>query len=212
MSGNVSFYNESVKTAVPPTPEIMGIGIVPDIRKCVTSDFKSEGNPIYIVGKETEKEMGGSEYYNILKIEGGIVPRTDIKILKDCMNGLLSAIEKKYISSCHDISEGGIGACISEMSIGGDIGVDIDLSKVGKDLRSDFKLFSESNTRWIVEAKKEKQIDFEKLLTKNKVPFIKIGETKFKKMLIKDRSKTIVNQKINSLRDIWKNAIWKIMG
>ena len=31
MSGNVSFYNESVKTAVPPTPEIMGIGIVKDI-------------------------------------------------------------------------------------------------------------------------------------------------------------------------------------
>ena len=25
------------------------------------------------------------------------------------MNGILSSIEKKYISACHDISEGGIG-------------------------------------------------------------------------------------------------------
>jgi phosphoribosylformylglycinamidine synthase len=40
ISGNVSFYNESKETAVPPTPEITGIGIVSDIRKCVTSDFK----------------------------------------------------------------------------------------------------------------------------------------------------------------------------
>ena len=32
VSGNVSFYNESIKTAVPPTPEILGIGFVTDIR------------------------------------------------------------------------------------------------------------------------------------------------------------------------------------
>ena len=76
VSGNVSFYNESVKTAVPPTPEILGIGIVKDIRKCVTADFKSEGNLIYILGKETEKEMGGSEYYNSLNLEGGSVPKS----------------------------------------------------------------------------------------------------------------------------------------
>ncbi len=87
MSGNVSLYNESVKTSVPPTPQIMGVGIVPDIRKCVTSDFKKQGNLIYLVGKETDKEMGGSEYYNVMKVDGGVVPKTDINILKNCMKG-----------------------------------------------------------------------------------------------------------------------------
>ena len=125
MSGNVSFYNESVKTAVPPTPEIMGVGIVKDIRKCVTSDFKTEGNPIYIVGKETEKEMGGSEYYQIMDVDGGNVPKTDIKILKNCMKVILSVIDKGFIAACHDISEGGIGVCLSEMCIGGDIGAEV---------------------------------------------------------------------------------------
>ena len=95
--------------------------------------------------------MGGSEYLNILNIEGGIVPRSDINILKNAMKSLLSAIDKELISSCHDISEGGIGVCISEMSIGGDIGVDINLIKIGPNLRSDFKLFSETNTRWILD-------------------------------------------------------------
>lgn len=212
MSGNVSFYNESVKTAVPPTPEIMGIGIVPDIRKCVTSDIKNEGNSIYLVGKATEKEMGGSEYYSLICIEGDIVPRSDTEVLKNCLIGILSAIEKEFIASCHDVSEGGIGVCISEMTIGGNIGAEIDLSKVGANLRYDFKLFSESNTRWIIEIKKGKDKEFEKLLSKNKTPFEKIGKTINKNIIIKDNNKTIINLKVTKIKDIWKNTIWNIMG
>ena len=210
MSGNVSFYNESIETSVPPTPEIMSVGIVKDIRKCVTSDFKDERNLIYLVGKETEKEMGGSEYYNVMKVEGGVVPKSDTKVLKKCMNGILSAIDKKLVSSCHDISEGGIGVCLSEMCIGGELGCEVDLSKVGKDLRSDFKLFSESNTRWIVEVKPDKQKEFEKAL--KDVSFVLIGKTKKDKITIKDNGKTIIDLKVKQILDIWKNTIWNIMG
>jgi len=212
MSGNVSFYNESIKTAVPPTPEIMGIGIVSDIRKCVTSNFKSEGNPIYLVGKESEKEMGGSEYYKIMNVDGGVVPKMDAKVLKNCMDGLLSVIEKEYVASCHDVSEGGTGVCLSEMAIGGDIGAMVGISKIGSDLRTDFKLFSESNTRWIVEVKKEKQRDFEKFLEKKHTPFVNIGETRGKKLVVLDDKKEYINVDVSDLRDSWKNSIWNIMG
>jgi phosphoribosylformylglycinamidine synthase len=212
MSGNVSFYNESIKTSVPPTPEILGIGIVNDIRKCVTSDFKKEGNPIYLVGKETEKEMGGSEYYNILGIKNGIVPKSDSKILKNCLKGILATIEKEFINSIHDVSEGGMAVCISEMAIGGNIGAILDISNISKKLRSDFKLFSESNTRWIVEVKKDKQKDFEKLLNQLKIKFIKIGELKGKKIIVKESKDEVINIDISTLENCWKNAIWEIMG
>ncbi len=212
VSGNVSFYNESVKTAVPPTPELFGVGIAPDIRKCITSDLKKEGNPIYLVGKQTEEEMGGSEYYKIMGIEGGDVPKTDTGILSKCMKGILSAIGKEYIASCHDVSEGGIGVCLSEMIIGGDIGTVVDLSNVSKKLRSDFKLFSESNTRWVLEVKKQSEKDFEETLKKEDVRFIKIGGTKGKKLIINEGKNTLINLDINTLRNIWKNAIWNIMG
>jgi phosphoribosylformylglycinamidine synthase len=212
ISGNVSFYNESIKTAVPPTPGLLGIGIVADIRKCKTVDFKKEGNPVYLVGKQTEKEMGGSEYYKIMGVDGGKVPKTDIKVLKNCIEGILSAIEKEYVASCHDVSEGGIGVCLSEMAIGGDIGANIDLSKIGNDLRTDFKLFSESITRWIVEIKKQNGKDFEKLLKKENSPFIKIGETKGRKLVINEGNKTVINLDVNVLRNLWKNALWDIMG
>jgi len=71
---------------------------------------------------------------------------------------------------------------------------------VGERLRSDFKLFSESNTRWVIEVKKEKQNEFKKLLKKNNTPFLKFGETKAKNLVIKDNEKTLVDLKVSVLR------------
>jgi phosphoribosylformylglycinamidine synthase len=212
VSGNVSFYNESIKTAVPPTPEILGIGIATDIRKCLTTDFKNEGNPIYLVGKQTEKEMGGSEYYKIFGINSGNVPKTVAAVLKNCMSGILSCIDKNYIVSCHDISEGGIGVCLSEMAIGGDIGAVIDISQTSPGLRTDFKLFSESNTRWILEAKLEKHREFESLLIKHNTPFKKIGSTKSNTVIIYDNNVRFVDLSVDDIRDHWRQPIWSLMG
>jgi phosphoribosylformylglycinamidine synthase len=212
MSGNVSFYNESVKTSVPPTPEIMGIGIVEDIRKCITTDLKDKENPIYIIGKETEKEMGGSEYFKLIGIKSENVPKVDVNILKKCMNGILSAIDKQLVASGHDISEGGIGVCLSEMTIGGDIGVTVDLKNIGNNLRSDFKIFSESNDRWIIEVKKEKEKEFIEVLKKENTPFVKIGKVKGKNLIIKDNQKKLIDIKVKDIRDIWKHTIWDVMG
>jgi len=211
VSGNVSFYNESVKTTVPPTPELFGIGIVDDIRKCVTSDFKGRENPVYLIGGPTNKEMGGSEYYNILKIEEGVVPQVQIKLLKNCMNGLIKAMNESIIISCHDVSEGGIAVCLSEMIIGGDIGAEVNISKINSNLRDDFTLFSESNTRWIAEIKKDKSDIFKKILKKHDTPFIKIGNTKSNKLIIKNGKKELINLDIIKLHDSWKNTIFNII-
>jgi len=212
VSGNVSFYNESVKTAVPPTPEIFAVGIVDDIRACITSDFKTEDNLVYLVGKQTEKELGGSEYYKSMKVDGGCVPKTDPGLLKSSMNGLLTCMKKKYIAACHDCSEGGLGVCLAEMAIGGDIGATIDISEVGEGLRTDLKLFSESNTRWVVEVKKESQSEFEKQLKKDKVSFLLLGETTGDHLVIMDDKKTVVDLGVDVLRDCWRKPIWKFMG
>jgi phosphoribosylformylglycinamidine synthase II len=212
VSGNVSLYNESAKTAVPPTPEIFGVGIVDDIRTCITSDFKNENNLIYLVGKQTEKELGGSEYYKQMKVDGGVVPKTDPVVLQHCMKGLLSSMKKKYIAACHDISEGGLVVCLAEMAIGGDRGVTIDISAVGNGLRTDFKLFSESNTRWLVEVKKDSEAEFETQLKKDHVRFILLGKTKGNKVIIQDNKKTVIDLGVDVLRECWRKPIWNFMG
>jgi phosphoribosylformylglycinamidine synthase len=211
LSGNVSFYNESMKTAVPPTPVILGIGLVKDIRKCITSDFKEEGNPLYLVGKPTDKEMGGSEYYTTVGIDGGITPRTEVGILIKCMQGILSSINKSYIVSCHDVSEGGLGVCFSEMAIGGNLGGEIDISKIQSDLRTDFKIFSESNTRWLIEVSSNNHKEFESLLNNSHVPYNKIGITKGNRIIFNDKKK-VIDLDIEDISRYWKDPIWSLMG
>ena len=212
VSGNVSFYNESIKSSVPPTPELVGIGIVDDIRKAITSDFKVMDNPVYVIGKETEDELFGSEYYKLLGIEAGIVPRTDSKILQKCIDTILQCIDKGYIASIHDVSEGGIGVCISEMIIGGNIGAKIDISALNDNLRDDLKLFSESNTRWIVEINNKHKNDFENSLKKNKIYHCLLGKTGGKKLIINNKKIELVNLDIKTIREIWHNPIWNFMG
>ena len=54
--GNVSFYNQTVKEgseAVPvfPTPTIGMIGLVNDLSKSMTLDFKTKGDLIFLIGE-----------------------------------------------------------------------------------------------------------------------------------------------------------------
>ena len=212
MSGNVSFYNESKETAVPPTPEIMGIGIVEDIRTCVTSDLKKEGNNLYLVGGETKKEMGGSVYYQMLSVDGGMVPTSDFSVLKKVMNGLHQAMKKGFIDSCHDISEGGIAVCISEMCIGGNLGCDIDVSSIGGNLRTDLKLFSESNTRFIIEVPPNHEEKVRNIFRKNACSFEKIGVVIKEKLRMQDKQKTFIQLPLDKIKESWRNTIPHYMG
>ena len=160
VSGNVSLYNETADGAIPPTPVLMGIGLVDDIRKCVTSDMKKEGT-IWIVGR-TKEEMGASLYYRTLGIECKNVPTTDFSSFIPRMEQLIQAIENGEVVACHDISNGGLALTIIEMAMSG-TGAEINLNS---DLRDDIELFSESNGRWVVqvapgfESKFEKRFDF----------------------------------------------------
>ncbi len=75
ISGKDSLYNEYVietgeSKSIPPTLLISAIGIIPDVRRAVTSDLKSPGNPIYVIGV-TKNELEGSHYHSIIGVKGG---------------------------------------------------------------------------------------------------------------------------------------------
>lgn len=208
VSGNVSFYNESASIPIPPTPTILGVGIVKDVRKCVTADLKSDGNTLFLIG-ETKREMGGSEYCKLIGLEGGAVPKVDFDCLKGSIKRVLGAIDKGLIKACHDISEGGLGICIAEMCIGGDVGVEIDIESIA-DLRCEFKLFSESNTRWVVEVEKRYEENFLETLEGLKV--FKIGAVKGRNLIIDDGERELVNLSINEVKEAWDNGLKRLIG
>ena len=209
VSGNVSLYNESaaMNESIPPTPAILGIGVCEDIRECVTVDLKEAGNLLYLIG-DTKKELGGSEYYKLRGVEGGIVPRTDPKVLKRSMVALLDTMKAGLVASCHDLSEGGLAVAVCEMSMGGDSGVYIDIGAVNPELRSDYKLFSESNTRWVVEVQRVVAGRFEALMATHDVCIIEIGTViKDKRVSISDNGTELVDISIDAVRAAWGNHL-----
>lgn len=200
VSGNVSFYNETPHAWIAPTPTILGIGIIEDVRNAITVDLKRRGNLIYLIG-ESRREMGGSEYYRILGIEGGRVPRVYPKETKNNMNSLLMAMKRGIVRSCHDLSEGGLIVGICEMAFGGNLGVDLDLEKIPR-LRTDIKLFSESNGRWLVEVDRKRYDEFEEIVNAKRIGVVK----KEKEISIRD-GKISIDLSLDELRKEWNNAI-----
>ena len=205
-SGNVSFYNEAPTGAVLPTPTILGCGIASDIRRCVTSDFKREGNTIAIIGT-TKSDMGASEYYRMVGGHSKSVPDVDIAALKAGMEVVVGGIERGAIVSCHDVSDGGLAVTLGEMCIGGNTGADVSLTKL-ENMRSDVKLFSESNSRWVVELRKGKE---KQLPRDRKARLTKIGTVGGANLKITS-NKTLVDLHIDELEKSFNSTLWGLMG
>ena len=112
ISGKDSLYNEYThdgqSTAIPPTLLISAIGQVPDVRRCVTMDFKEPGNLILLLGT-TRFELGGSIWAEQEQPGAGHVPRVDFAVGRPLFLALHSAISRGLVRSCHDLSEGGLG-------------------------------------------------------------------------------------------------------
>ncbi len=163
ISGKDSLNNEystGKKTiSIPPTLLISCISIMDNISKAISMDAKKPGNIIYIVGL-THDELGGSQYYKMNGFYGNNVPRVDPVYGRRIMNTLTKAIGKRYVRSCHDCSDGGVAVALAEMAFAGGFGMSIHLGafdppKGQSLLRNDILLFSESNTRFIVEVSDE---------------------------------------------------------
>ena len=212
ISGKDSLNNEystGKKTiSIPPTLLISCISVVNDISRCITMDLKKPGNPLYMVGL-TYDELGGSQYYKMRGYTGNDVPKVDAIYGRALMERLSKAIEKRFVRSCHDCSEGGMAVTLAEMAFSGGIGADIDLSRWAPPkgqpfLDTERLLFSESNTRFVVEVSDEN--DFLKLMSG--FPVWKLGTAvKNTRLIIKDpKNNTVINAGIDALRAAWKGT------
>lgn len=204
-SGNVSLYNEAPGGEhILPTPMILGCGLIDDVRKAITADIKKEGSRLFIVGK-TKDEMGASLFFRKFGGKGGDVPGVDAGNLKNLMDKMLKAADKRLIRSCHDCSDGGLAVAAAEMCISGDIGAKLDISLMG-DLSAERKLFSESNTRWVAEIEEKDVAEFEKIMGSDAVCIGKTGGDKF---IVKG---TGIDISVKEIRKAWNDPIWNLMG
>ncbi len=170
ISGKDSLYNEfeyeGKVISIPHTLLISAIGVMEDVGRAVSMDFKQAGDIIYIVGV-THNELGGSEYLRLNGFIGRSVPKVNPRQAKKIMERLSLATRKELVRACHDLSEGGIGVAISEMAFAGGLGALVHLNSVPLSEpidQDDTILFSESNSRFLVEVTPESETEFREVM------------------------------------------------
>ena len=213
ISGKDSLNNEfkaGDKTiAIPPTLLISAICVMPDVTRAISMDVKSPGNLIYIIGM-TKNELGGSHYYYTHGFIGNSVPKVDTEIAKRTMDLLANATGKGLVRSCHDCSEGGLAVTAAEMSFAGGYGMALDLSQVPVEeevIRDDTILFSESNTRFVVEVEQQQQNEFEAAI--EGISYGCIGEVVENDMftVLSLTSEKVISEKISDLKEAWQATL-----
>jgi phosphoribosylformylglycinamidine synthase len=88
----------------------------------------------------------------------GVVPKTSPERIRKYAHAMLDSFKEFEVMACHDLSEGGLAVAVAEMCIASGIGAKIDLSEMNEETYT--KLFSESNTRWLVELKAKDLQDY----------------------------------------------------
>jgi phosphoribosylformylglycinamidine (FGAM) synthase-like enzyme len=209
ISGKDSLYNESPMGPVTPTLLITAIGVTPDIRKTVSMELKQPENSVYMVGR-TYHELGGSSYYQNKGYLGNTVPHVRIEPAKKSIDLITEAIDRGYLRACHDLSDGGLAVASAEMAFSSGYGLELDLNKVPRTSevsRDDFILFSESNSRFLVEVTEKCRLDFETLM--KETDCAEVGTVKKESVLSVAglEGKHAIHADLDELRRHWKSTL-----
>jgi len=212
--GTVPFSAEPI--SIPPSLLVSALGQVDDVSRCVTMDLKEPGNDLYLVGL-TKGELGGSHFALVQGLSGGQVPKVDAAMAKHVFAAVHQAIDAGMVRSCHDLSEGGLAVSAAEMAFAGGLGAEIDLGGVPRSedaVETAVLLFSESNTRFLVEVRPENAGPFEALMLKagptpQGVPHKRIGRVVDTGMLrINDvDGAPVVQAELISLKEAWQKPL-----
>jgi phosphoribosylformylglycinamidine synthase len=168
ISGKDSMFNDfkgydengkAIKVSVPPTLLVSSIGVIQNVENSISLAPKAAGDCVYLLG-QTKDELGASEYYDQLGFLGNNVPQTDAHQNLRLYRLYARASRDRLISSALAVGYGGLGVTLAKKAIAGQLGLDIDISKLG--LRADKALFSESTGRIVVTVAPKNKKAFEK--------------------------------------------------
>ncbi|MEZ6088995.1 MAG: phosphoribosylformylglycinamidine synthase subunit PurL [Pirellulaceae bacterium] len=192
--------------SIPPSLLISAIGQVDDVSTCVTMDLKEAGNAIYLIG-ETKEELGGSHYALVNNLTGGHVPGVDPQRAKQIFAGVHRAIAGRTVRACHDLSEGGLAVAIAEMCFAGELGVELQLEALtDQGLAAEVVLFSESNSRFLLEVAPESIEAFESCF--DSVRPIRIGDVVDGEFVtIRDGDQPMMQSSWSRLKQAWQTPL-----
>jgi len=171
---------KALNISILPTLLISALGVMKDVNKAVSIDFKIPGDLVYILGETYEEG-------------GGVAPRVDAQKNNKVYRALAKVIAKDLVASAISVGRGGFGVALAKSAMAGNLGVAVDLTKLpGAVLADGAALFSESQGRIIVSIAPENRESFEQAMLGNS--FALIGKVAKNNLEIIGRSrKPVVN-------------------
>ncbi|MFC1588548.1 AIR synthase-related protein, partial [Planctomycetota bacterium] len=162
---NNEYKTEQGTIVIPHTLLVTAVSVLTDYQRTCTMDLKYPGSTLYLLGL-TRNELGASRYYAMHGVVGANVPAVDTKKSLATMRAIYKAIQRGLAAAVHDLSEGGLGVALAEMAFAGGLGLEVHLKEVpvGESLTNEQIMFSESNSRFLVEVKPEDEAAFESLV------------------------------------------------
>jgi phosphoribosylformylglycinamidine synthase len=186
--GNVSFYNQTVlqdKTEpVYPTPTIGMLGLLEDVSQQTGLGFRQTGHLIYMLGAPQD-DLGSSEYLRVVhQIEHSPAPYFELEEEYQLQQLLRQLIRKGVVASAHDISEGGLFACLMEAAMVNTLGFSV---SADDHFRPDAYLFGESQSRVVISVDPAKESELLVMLNITNMSFTYLGEVSGSHAIIDDK-------------------------
>jgi phosphoribosylformylglycinamidine (FGAM) synthase-like enzyme len=176
VSGNVSLYNETNGVAIPPTPAVGGVGLIPDIAKIARAKLAQDGGALILIGAEGS-HLGQSLYQELAQGEtAGAPPPVDLDTELRAGNFVRGLIREGAASAVHDISDGGLLVAIAEMALAGGIGAELDAPPQG--LPAHAVWFGEDQGRYVIAAAPKQLARILQQAEKAAIPARIIGKAK----------------------------------
>ncbi|MEO7984909.1 MAG: phosphoribosylformylglycinamidine synthase subunit PurL [Gemmatimonadales bacterium] len=178
--GNVSFYNESPKGAIDPTPTVGMVGLLHNIEDRVPSHFTAAGDEVVILGA-TRGALGGSAYWaEVRGFVGGQPAIVDLDAERRLQRFLVTAARHRLLHSAHDCSDGGLLVALAEAAIGGayaaeGYGAACDLTGYGAGVQPAGLLYGEDGARVVLSCTSEDAPRVEALAREHGVPLFRAG-------------------------------------
>jgi phosphoribosylformylglycinamidine synthase len=193
VSGNVSFYNESPKGAILPTPTIGMIGIVKDMKHHCSVPFKDEGDIVVLLGVNREE---------------GAMPELDLDLERRVQLACLEAIRIGIVKSAHDVSEGGLAVALAECSILSGKGAVVNLAG---DIKDPALLFGETQSRIILTIAPGNVFSLSDVSMLYQVPCSIIGKVGGNKLMIMKEKKNLINIPVSKMKERYFSAIPELL-
>ncbi len=220
ISGKDSLNNEfkteaGVSIAIPHTLLISAIGRAVSIDALTTSDLKKPGNKLLLAGV-TGCEFAGSHHEIVTGLQGDVPPRVNAALALKIYRAVNAAQRAGLVASAHDCSEGGLAVALAEMCIGGRLGAKVrlrqEMAATDTDIADTTLLFSESNSRLILEIAPQDEAAMFELFAG--LPLFELGEvTKAPQLQVEGLQGTVpIDEHIESLRAAWRTPLYAVFG